>query len=218
MLDSRKISASEEDFQNANDEICKTLFAGKEHITLRDFTDFREKLKTALRHYEFHQYGLVNEEKDTISLENFAKSLLVCLPPNQIARYLKRIDQVKLEGEVSFKEFIAFQRFIDDVDHIKEKVLAFRYISLEQLIQLANEFTAQDEYCKTNKVKITKEQITSLVKLLDLDDNGQLDHDEVIGVLEERMMLGQGREAELKEAISGGMKKGITWLKDTLKI
>jgi hypothetical protein len=34
----------------------------------------------------------VNEEKDTISLENFAKSLLVCLPPNQIARYLKRID------------------------------------------------------------------------------------------------------------------------------
>jgi len=41
-------------------------------------------------------------------LENFAKSLLVCLPPNQISRYLKRIDQVKLEGEVSFKEFIAF--------------------------------------------------------------------------------------------------------------
>ena len=84
-----------------------------------------------MRHYEFHQYGLVNEEKVAISLENFAKSLLVCLPPNQIARYLKRIDQVKLEGEVTFKEFIAFQRFIDDVDNIKEKVLAFRYITRE---------------------------------------------------------------------------------------
>ena len=218
MLDSRKISASEEDFQNANDEISKTLFAGKEHITLRDFTDFREKLKTALRHYEFHQYGMVNEEKDTISLENFAKSLLVCLPPNQISRYLKRIDQVKLEGEVSFKEFIAFQHFIDDVDNIKEKVLAFRYITREQLINLAKEFATQDEYCKLQKVNITEQQIDALVKLLDLDDNGQLDHDEVIGVLEERMMLGQGREAELKEAISGGMKKGISWLKDTLKI
>jgi Ca2+-binding EF-hand superfamily protein len=67
-------------------------------------------------------------------------------------------------------------------------------------------------------VNITEQQIDALVKLLDLDDNGQLDHDEVIGVLEERMMLGQGREAELKEAISGGMKKGISWLKDTLKI
>jgi len=39
-------------------------------------------------------------------------------------------------------------------------------------------------------VKITSEQLKALVKLLDLDDNGQLDHDEVIGVLEERMMLG----------------------------
>lgn len=64
---------------------------------------------------------------------------------------------MKLEGEVSFKEFIAFQRFIDDVDNIKEKVLAFRYISLEQLNHLAKEFTAQDEYCKTNKVKITND-------------------------------------------------------------
>ena len=125
---------------------------------------------------------------------------------------------MKLEGEVSFKEFIAFQRFIDDVDNIKEKVLAFRYITLEQLTQLANEFTGSDDYCKANKVKITDAQIRALVKLLDLDDNGQLDHDEVIGVLEERMMLGQGREAELKEAISGGVKKGFSWLKDTLKI
>jgi hypothetical protein len=56
------------------------------------------------------------------------------------------------------------------------------------------------------------------VKLLDLDDNGQLDHDEVVGVLEERQMLGQGRDAEIKEAISGGVTKGIQWLKETLKI
>ena len=45
---------------------------------------------------------------------------------------------------------------------------------------------------------ITDVQIDTMVKVLDLDDNGQLDHDEIIGILEERMMLGQGREAEIK--------------------
>lgn len=48
-----------------------------------------------------------------------------------ISKYLKRITEIKLEGEVSFNEFIAFSRFIDDVDHIKEKVLVYRYISVD---------------------------------------------------------------------------------------
>jgi hypothetical protein len=42
---------------------------------------------------------------------------------------------------VTFKEFIAFQRFIDDVDNIKEKVLAYRYITKDQLKGLAKEFS-----------------------------------------------------------------------------
>jgi hypothetical protein len=62
-----------------------------------------------------------------------------------------------LKGEVTFREFIAFQRFIDDVDNIKEKVLAYRYITFEQLRQLADEFTGNDDYCKKHKVRITDE-------------------------------------------------------------
>ena len=104
------------------------------------------------------------------------------------------------------------------MDNIKEKVLAFRYVTIDQLKQLADEFSKDDSYCKANKVKISDAQIESLVKLLDLDDNGQLDHDEVIGVLEERMMLGQGRDAEIKEAINSGFKKTFSWIKDKLKI
>jgi hypothetical protein len=51
-----------------------------------------------------------------------------------------------------------------------------------------------------------------------LDDNGQLDHDEVVGVLEERQMLGQGRDAEIKEAINSSVSKGLQWIRDSLKI
>ncbi len=119
---------------------------------------------------------------------------------------------------MSFEEFIAFQRFIDDVQNIKDKVLVYRFISIDTLKKLAKEFSDIDTFCLEHKVRISDIQIESLVKLLDLDDNGQLDHDEVIGVLEERMMLGQGRETEFKEAINSGVKKGIQWIKDTLKM
>ena len=83
---------------------------------------------------------------------------------------------------------------------------------------MASEFSATNDYCKRNKVKITDTQIETLVKLLDLDDNGQLDQDEVLGILEERMLLGQGREAEIKEAINTQVEKGIKWIKQTLNI
>ncbi len=57
---------------------------------MTDFINFREKLKLALRHYEFHSYE-IQGDSETISAEDFAKSLLVYLPQNQTARYLKRI-------------------------------------------------------------------------------------------------------------------------------
>lgn len=138
--DARLISATEEEFLETNKEICEELFKTKDHYTMKDFLEFRQQLKTALRHYEFHQYALLDEEKETISVEDFAKSLLVYLPYNQANVYLKRIQRLKLEGEVDFKEFIAFQRFIDDVDNIKEKVLAYRYITTDQLENLCEEF------------------------------------------------------------------------------
>ena len=140
-----------------------------------DFMNFREKLKLALRHYEFHTYEMQGES-EAISAEDFAKSLLVYLPQAQTAKYLKRIHQIKLEGDITFKQFLAFQHFIDDVDNIKEKVLAYRYINLDQLKALAKEFCAENKYCKKDKeMKISDVQIETMVKLLDLDDNGQLD-------------------------------------------
>ena len=113
---------------------------------------------------------------------------------------------------------MAFQLFIDDVDSIKEKVLAYRFVTIEQLQKLCEEFAEADEFCRAHSVTISRLQVEALVQLLDLDGNGQLDQDEVVGVLAERQMLGQGRENELKEAIGFGAKKALAWLRETLKV
>jgi hypothetical protein len=85
------ISAKEEEFLETNKEICNRLFEDKELISYKDFELFRNKLKLALRHYEFNQYD-VNEENKTISAEDFAKSLLVCLPFKEAQKYYYRIE------------------------------------------------------------------------------------------------------------------------------
>lgn len=75
------ISAKEEEFFETNQQTCNRIFENKDKISIEDFEDFRDKVKTALRHYEFYQYD-VDEEKETISIQDFAKSLLVYLPQN----------------------------------------------------------------------------------------------------------------------------------------
>jgi len=81
MPDARMISAKEEDFLKTNSEICDTLFKDKEWIDIHDFLKIQQDIKLALWHYEFYQYE-VEPDTESITLEDFAKSLLICLPHN----------------------------------------------------------------------------------------------------------------------------------------
>jgi len=149
-LDTRLVKATEEDFKITNKSIAIHMLNGEPEINLKRFFEYREELKTALRHYEFHNYDV--DENNTISLEDFSKSLLVCLPIKTSQVYVKRIHSLKLDGRVTFCEFIAFQNFIDEADQIKKKILAYKYITLEQLVVLADEFSKKDSFCCKNKV------------------------------------------------------------------
>jgi len=77
-MDARLVKASEDDFRRTNRDIAKHMLKEDPEISLDKFMEYREFLKTALRHFEFHNYEV--DENDTISCEDFAKSLLICLP------------------------------------------------------------------------------------------------------------------------------------------
>ncbi len=181
----RLISAKEEDFIATNQAIVDQIFKGKDQIGLSDFEEFRHELRNALRHYEFHMYD-VDEETDTISAEDFAKSLLTCMPYNQKGLYVKRIGKLNLEGKISWGQFVAFQNFIDDVEQLKEKVVVYRFINKSMLREVVDDFQKRDKFCCQHGVHISDEMIDVMIQVLDLDGNGQLDHDEVVGVLEGR--------------------------------
>jgi len=82
---------------------------------------------------------------------------------------------------------------------------------------LAEEFCKKDPYCQREKVCISKLQLEAFLKVMDLDGNGNLDYNEIMGVLEGRLLLGQGQEDQLKEALQSGGKKVVDFVRDLLK-
>ena len=87
MIDAWEITANEEELLSCNDTLINVLFKDKEAITLKDFTNIKFALNKSLWHYEF--FNLDPDENDTISAENFAKSLLSTLSFNKAQNYLK---------------------------------------------------------------------------------------------------------------------------------
>ena len=53
---------------------------------------------------------------------------------------------------------------------------------------------------------------------MDIDGNGQLDHDEIIGVLEERGGLGQGKEDKAKAELVDALTKVLSQLREKIGI
>ena len=76
----------------------------------------------------------------------------------------------------------------------------YRQIDKKMFTKLVREFEANSKYSKKNpKVnRVSEVQVAALFGVLDLDGNGTLEHDEILGVLQERQMLGKGRQDELK--------------------
>ena len=60
-------------------------------------------------------------------------------------------------------------------------------------------FCKNNEFCKDKRVKISDIQTKAIFLLLDSDDSGELEQEEVIDVLCDRQALGQNKEAQAKD-------------------
>ena len=62
--------------------------------------------------------------------------------------------------------------------------------------------------------KVSEAQIEALFNMLDLDKNGALDHNEILGVLNKRVNLGQGKESEVKDQVKSQLSGIISMLRE----
>lgn len=64
---------------------------------------------------------------------------------------------------------------------------------------MVRSFCKNNEWCKENKAKISETQTKAIFLLLDSDDSGELEQEEIIEVLIDRQSLGQNKEAKVKD-------------------
>ena len=104
------IKASEEDFRNTNKELTKVIFGDKELVKMDELLDLVSSIKEELYHFEFNMFDSC--EDDTISVDDFLKSIVSCISGRKRKHYLRRIKTVAKnigeEGRVSFKQYLAF--------------------------------------------------------------------------------------------------------------
>ena len=128
-------------------------------------------------------------------MEAFLRSLSVCLHGNKVEKYLRRIKKVvaKLEEDphfkgagVSLEEFIAFQYFLDNIDSLRSKLNQFKYLDYDMYREVFENFSKHNDYCKEKKVCISDVQMISVFNLVDTDDSGELEPEEILGVFMDR--------------------------------
>jgi Ca2+-binding EF-hand superfamily protein len=67
------------------------------------------------------------------------------------------------------------------------------------LRELCDDFQKVDIFCKQNNVQISDVQIDTFMKILDDDQNGMLEYEEVVDVLEGKKNIGLGKEEKFKQ-------------------
>ena len=60
-------------------------------------------------------------------------------------------------------------------------------------------FSQANDYCKLKKTRVSDDQIKAIFLLLDVDESGELEQEEVIDVLQDRQLLGQSRDTKAKQ-------------------
>lgn len=140
------------------------------------------------------------------------------MPFSKFTQYISRVDSELAHlksGRVTFPEYVAFQYFLADVEAIKDHVNQYRYLDKKQFQGLVQDFHAKSEHCKADRtLRVSQTQTDIFFEILDLDNSGHLEQDEIVGVLDERQLLGQGKQDELKQDLNNGYQKLVSMVND----
>ena len=117
---------------------------------------------------------------------------------------------------------MGFQKFLGDLEELETHVKAYRFINKKIFLEMVERFhQSKHKSCiDYSGYKISNDQVDVLFAVLDLDGNGQLDYDEIIGVLQDRNQLASGKGDDSKAvaaAASSNIMASFKQFADTVR-
>jgi len=189
MPDPRRQHLKSEEFQEVQEQIVNNLFEGKETIQLSKLLNLRELIYQELYTFEFRTFEA--DENGNISGEDFAKSIICYLDPAVVNKYWRSLNNVVWDGSITLEQYIAFQRMLrENLKVMEEKIQEKGVLSRKKLRELIS------EYSKSDSALISDSQLNILMRVLDLNGNNRIDHDEFVGVVKSRTFYGSAEPSQ----------------------
>lgn len=166
-LESRIVSTNEETVKKQIDLFVNKAFNNSQNIELKELNSLKFKLFMLLQYYEF--YRIKDVQNDSISMQNFAKIFVsyINIYKNKMIKEKIANKEYKLDGEITFNEFISFFWFVNEFSELKEK-LKNKSFSKEEFTNFANEklLNFPDNHKRT---KINSKIVDLVYDILDKD-------------------------------------------------
>ena len=217
-VDARAVKVTKEDLLSDIAATSERIFAGKDEINFEDFIKMRQSLRDQLLHYEFHNF---EPEDGTISLEQWLYSLIKSVRGSRRDKCRKQIKKIVAQfpdARVSYNEFVSFNYWLNELNWLRAQIEQYRYLDYDGFYHHINQFCEKNK--RTSKIHghISDVQIKAIFGVLDSDESGELEKEEILDVLQDPQMMGQSQDSKAKEEFmqwaqsrQNGLKK---WIKD----
>lgn len=166
-FESRLAYVTEESLENEIDSFLNKSFKSKT-FEFKELFELKYQLFLLLQYYEFYRIK-GSDKENSISMKSFTKVLISYLNiyknKNIYDKLLK--NELKVEGTVTFNEFVSFFWFMSEFSQVKEK-LKDQPMTKEEIIKIANQIIDSIPD-KDKKTKLSHKFSTVIFEILDTD-------------------------------------------------
>lgn len=170
---------------------AERIFKGKKEIAFEDFLTMRKKMRDDLLRYEFFNFD--PSEDNTISLEQWLFSVMKSIKGSKREMYkrqIKKIVKAHPDARITYEEFCAFSYWLRELHYLRSNIEKYRVLDWDGFHDHMHKFCEKNDCCIAKKAKMSEDQILAIFNVLDDDESGELEKEEILDVLSDPLLMG----------------------------
>uniref|UniRef100_A0A6A7FXH6 Calciumbinding atopy-related autoantigen 1 n=1 Tax=Hirondellea gigas TaxID=1518452 RepID=A0A6A7FXH6_9CRUS len=168
-------------------------FFGKDQkgtLNIERFRTFISGLRDAMLNLEFQRYE--DEESGMMSARNFGMTIIGYCSHTNIPTYIQRLESMEISGQISKQEFFEFNNVLPQLDRVG---LILKLYSESKKVISKSDF--QRAVWAVTRVIMSRTQVDVIFHIFDVNGDGNLEQDELLGALRQRYEHNQSRHRDV---------------------
>lgn len=180
-LEPRSTFITDQDFEESCKNLYFELIESSTEMDFNTFLDIRQRISEELLIYEFYRFPV---EEDTISAEDFGKSIIAYIPASLTDMYLNRLSAINPTGRISLKEYLGFMFVVQETHLLHQELIHEHHkagaLGKTKLTNVLRRVLKEIPNSEQKGFVIGDGTVEVFLKLLDLDESGTLEPNEIM--------------------------------------